>query len=64
MMVASTLASSGLTSSSRSSFGLGRHDLQQRDDFAGVGQPVGDQREVGDLQEFFEPDSRCGAGFR
>ncbi len=36
---------------------LGRQDLQQRDELAGVGQLVGGQREVADLEEFFEPDA-------
>ena len=29
---------------------LGRHDLQQRQDLPGVGQPVRDQGQVGDLE--------------
>lgn len=33
---------------------LGRHDLQQRDDLAGVRELVGDQREVRDLGEFLD----------
>jgi len=36
---------------------LGGHDLQQWHDFAAVGQPVGDQRQVGDLQQFFQAHS-------
>ena len=33
---------------------LGGHDLQQGHDFTGVGQLVGHQRQVGDLQQFFQ----------
>ena len=33
---------------------LGRHDLQQGHDFTAVGQLVGHQRQVGDLQQFFQ----------
>jgi hypothetical protein len=36
---------------------LGRHDLQHRHDLAGVGQLVGDQRQMGQLGEFFDPNS-------
>jgi hypothetical protein len=41
---------------------LGRHDLQQRDDLAGVGELVGDQREVGDLGEFLDAYSGVPQG--
>ena len=43
--------------------GLGGQDLQQRDEFVGVGQPVGDQGEVGDLQQFLEADPGVAQGF-
>ena len=36
--------------------GLGRGDLQQRDELAGGGQPVLDQAVVAELQEFLDPD--------
>ena len=48
-----TSASSGLTSSA----GLGRRDLQQRDELAGGGQPVLGDAVVAELAEFFEPDA-------
>ena len=37
--------------------GLGRRDLQQRDELAGAGQPVLHQAVVGDLQQFLDPDA-------
>ena len=57
MIVASTLASSGLTSSSRSSLVFDGTICSSGTGFAGAGQPVGDQRQVGDLQQFLEPDA-------
>ena len=33
---------------------LGGHDLQQGHDFAAAGQPVGHQRQVSDLEQFFQ----------
>lgn len=56
MIVARTLASSGLTSNNRSSL-LGGNDLEERDDFVGVRELVGDQREVGELGEFLSANS-------
>jgi hypothetical protein len=37
--------------------GLGRGDLQQRDELAGVRQPVLDQAVVGQLGQFLDPDA-------
>ena len=37
--------------------GLGRRDLQQRDELAGAGQAVLHEAVVGDLQQFLDPDS-------
>ena len=34
---------------------LGRHDLQQRYQLASLGQGVGDQGQMGQLQEFLDP---------
>jgi hypothetical protein len=36
---------------------LGRHDLQQRDDLTGIGQPMADQREHGEFEQFLDPNS-------
>ena len=36
--------------------GLGRGDLQQRDELPGGGQPVLDQAVMGDFEEFLDPD--------
>ena len=40
--------------------GLGRRDLQQRDELAGGGQPVLGDAVVAELAEFFEPDAVSG----
>ncbi len=42
--------------------GLRRHDLQHRDDLAGLGQPVGHQRQVRDLQHFLDAHSGVAQG--
>lgn len=42
---------------------LGRHDLQQGDDLAGIGQAILHQREVGDFEEFFEADAGVAQRF-
>ena len=43
--------------SSRSVVGLGRGDLQQRDQLAGGGQPVLDEAVVGQFGQFLDPDA-------
>ena len=37
--------------------GLGRGDLQERDELAGGGQPVLDQAVVAELEQFLDPDA-------
>jgi hypothetical protein len=37
--------------------GLGRRDLQERDDFPGRGKPVVDQAVVGEFGQFLDPDA-------
>ena len=44
--------------------GLGRGDLQQRDDLAGGGQGVGGEAAVGELGEFLDAHRRCGGAPR
>ena len=57
MIAQSTSASSGLMTSSRSLSVLDGGDLQQRDEFAGGGQPVLDEAVVGELGQFLDPDA-------
>ena len=62
MTMLSTSASSGAMTRSRSCVGLGRGDVQQRDELAGGGQPVLDQAVVRQLGQFLDPDARVAAG--
>jgi hypothetical protein len=48
---------------SRGSCGLGRHDLQRRDQFAGGGHLVLGDAVVAELAEFFEPDAGMAQDF-
>ena len=43
--------------------GLGRGDVQQRDQLAGGGQPVLDQAVMGELGELFDPDAGVAEDF-
>ena len=43
--------------------GLGRRDLQQRDQFAGAGQPVLDEAVVGELEQLLGPDAGMAENF-
>ena len=56
MMLARTLASSVAHQQESFLIGLRGDDLQHRHDLAGVGQLVGEQPEVGDLQQFLDAD--------
>ena len=58
MISARTSPSSGETSSSRLGVGLGRGDLEHRDDLAGAGELVGDEAMVRELDQFLDADAR------
>ena len=57
MMAAEHVGELGADQQEPFGVGLGRGDLQQRDEFPGGGQPVLDQAVVGQLGEFLDADA-------